>query len=162
MPCTLWSLEAPQNLVCWLFLRHSCYSLPAGSFDTRFVKQMPWKSYCSSPSGELRWSGNCLCRLSSGLPFLLLIFRKPASYWIGLLTFTFCSSSSLHEEISDFYEYMSPRPEEEKMRMEVVSRIESVIKELWPSADVSTCPGTRGFRQSPSTESVSHKTSPTV
>lgn len=36
---------------------------------------------------------------------------------------------------------MSPRPEEEKMRMEVVSRIESVIKELWPSADVSTCPG---------------------
>ena len=45
--------------------------------------------------------------------------------------------SSLHEEISDFYEYMSPRPEEEKMRMEVVSRIESVIKELWPSADVS-------------------------
>lgn len=47
---------------------------------------------------------------------------------------------SLHEEISDFYEYMSPRPEEEKMRMEVVSRIESVIKELWPSADVSPCP----------------------
>ncbi|XP_045298657.1 terminal nucleotidyltransferase 4B isoform X4 [Leopardus geoffroyi] len=43
---------------------------------------------------------------------------------------------SLHEEISDFYEYMSPRPEEEKMRMEVVNRIESVIKELWPSADV--------------------------
>ena len=25
------------------------------------------------------------------------------------------------------------------MRMEVVNRIESVIKELWPSADVSTC-----------------------
>lgn len=49
---------------------------------------------------------------------------------------------SLHEEISDFYEYMSPRPEEEKMRMEVVNRIESVIKELWPSADVST--GRRG------------------
>nr|XP_020840806.1 non-canonical poly(A) RNA polymerase PAPD5 isoform X6 [Phascolarctos cinereus] len=42
----------------------------------------------------------------------------------------------LHEEISDFYEYMSPRPEEEKMRMEVVNRIENVIKELWPSADV--------------------------
>uniref|UniRef100_A0A4W3JC42 Terminal nucleotidyltransferase 4A n=1 Tax=Callorhinchus milii TaxID=7868 RepID=A0A4W3JC42_CALMI len=42
----------------------------------------------------------------------------------------------LHEEIIDFYNYMSPRPEEEKMRMEVVARIESVIKELWPSADV--------------------------
>lgn len=27
------------------------------------------------------------------------------------------------------------------MRMEVVNRIESVIKELWPSADVSTCLG---------------------
>ncbi|CAN2389554.1 snoRNA polyadenylation [Pristimantis euphronides] len=42
----------------------------------------------------------------------------------------------LHEEILDFYKYMSPRPEEEKMRMEVVTRIENVIKELWPSADV--------------------------
>uniref|UniRef100_A0A8D2MN96 Terminal nucleotidyltransferase 4B n=1 Tax=Zonotrichia albicollis TaxID=44394 RepID=A0A8D2MN96_ZONAL len=31
---------------------------------------------------------------------------------------------------------MSPRPEEETMRMEVVSRIENVIKELWPNADV--------------------------
>uniref|UniRef100_V9KJX4 Terminal nucleotidyltransferase 4A n=1 Tax=Callorhinchus milii TaxID=7868 RepID=V9KJX4_CALMI len=36
----------------------------------------------------------------------------------------------------DFYHYMSPRREEEKMRMEVVARIESVIKGLWPSADV--------------------------
>ncbi|KAJ7311842.1 hypothetical protein JRQ81_006155 [Phrynocephalus forsythii] len=42
----------------------------------------------------------------------------------------------LHEEIHDFYKYMSPRPEEERMRMEVVNRIESVIKELWPNADV--------------------------
>ncbi|KAM8947783.1 terminal nucleotidyltransferase 4B isoform 2-T2 [Pelodytes ibericus] len=42
----------------------------------------------------------------------------------------------LHEEMIDFYKYMSPRPEEEKMRMEVVNRIENVIKELWPNADV--------------------------
>ncbi|XP_005996422.1 terminal nucleotidyltransferase 4B isoform X2 [Latimeria chalumnae] len=42
----------------------------------------------------------------------------------------------LHEEIVDFYKYMSPRPEEEKMRMEVVKRIENVIRELWPNADV--------------------------
>ncbi|XP_053571695.1 terminal nucleotidyltransferase 4B [Bombina bombina] len=42
----------------------------------------------------------------------------------------------LHEEILDFYKYMSPRPEEERMRMEVVNRIENVIKELWPNADV--------------------------
>uniref|UniRef100_A0A8D0L722 Terminal nucleotidyltransferase 4B n=1 Tax=Sphenodon punctatus TaxID=8508 RepID=A0A8D0L722_SPHPU len=42
----------------------------------------------------------------------------------------------LHEEIIDFYKYMSPRPEEERMRMEVVNRIENVIKELWPTANV--------------------------
>uniref|UniRef100_A0A8C5PYH3 Terminal nucleotidyltransferase 4B n=1 Tax=Leptobrachium leishanense TaxID=445787 RepID=A0A8C5PYH3_9ANUR len=44
--------------------------------------------------------------------------------------------NGLHEEIIDFYKYMSPRPEEEKMRMEVVKRIEDVIKQLWPNADV--------------------------
>ncbi|XP_076143028.1 terminal nucleotidyltransferase 4B [Alosa pseudoharengus] len=42
----------------------------------------------------------------------------------------------LHEEIQDFYEYMSPRPEEERMRLEVVDRIKRVIKDLWPAADV--------------------------
>ncbi|XP_015274726.1 PREDICTED: non-canonical poly(A) RNA polymerase PAPD5 [Gekko japonicus] len=42
----------------------------------------------------------------------------------------------LHEEIIDFYKYMSPRSEEERMRMEVVNRIENVIKELWPNAEV--------------------------
>uniref|UniRef100_A0A8B9HTJ7 Terminal nucleotidyltransferase 4A n=1 Tax=Astyanax mexicanus TaxID=7994 RepID=A0A8B9HTJ7_ASTMX len=45
----------------------------------------------------------------------------------------------LHEEIKDFYEYMSPRPEEERMRFEVVDRIERVIKDLWPTADVHEC-----------------------
>ncbi|XP_053087450.1 terminal nucleotidyltransferase 4A isoform X1 [Pangasianodon hypophthalmus] len=44
--------------------------------------------------------------------------------------------NGLHEEIIDFYNFMSPRPEEATMRQEVVDRIESVIKELWPSADV--------------------------
>ncbi|MEE6465544.1 hypothetical protein FKM82_006590 [Ascaphus truei] len=42
----------------------------------------------------------------------------------------------LHEEIVDFYEFMSPRPEEAAMRREVVKRIETVIKDLWPTADV--------------------------
>ncbi|XP_023646201.1 terminal nucleotidyltransferase 4B [Paramormyrops kingsleyae] len=42
----------------------------------------------------------------------------------------------LHEEIMDFFMYMSPRPEEERMRLEVVDRIQRVIKDLWPSADV--------------------------
>ena len=47
----------------------------------------------------------------------------------------------LHEEIKDFYEYISPRPEEEKMRLEVVDRIKEVIHDLWPSAEVGP-PGT--------------------
>lgn len=42
----------------------------------------------------------------------------------------------LHEEINDFYKYISPRPEEEKMRLEVVDRIKEVIHDLWPSAEV--------------------------
>lgn len=42
----------------------------------------------------------------------------------------------LHEEIKDFYDYISPRPEEEKMRLEVVDRIKGVIHDLWPSAEV--------------------------
>lgn len=36
----------------------------------------------------------------------------------------------------DFYNFMSPRPEEAAMRKEVVNRIEVIIKELWPTADV--------------------------
>lgn len=43
---------------------------------------------------------------------------------------------SLHEEIIDFYSYISPRVEEEKMRLEVVDRIKDVILDLWPSAEV--------------------------
>uniref|UniRef100_A0A7N6BLG3 Terminal nucleotidyltransferase 4B n=1 Tax=Anabas testudineus TaxID=64144 RepID=A0A7N6BLG3_ANATE len=42
----------------------------------------------------------------------------------------------LHEEINDFYDYISPRPEEKKMRLEVVDRIKGVINDLWPSAEV--------------------------
>ncbi|XP_068424735.1 terminal nucleotidyltransferase 4B [Clinocottus analis] len=42
----------------------------------------------------------------------------------------------LHEEVIDFYKYISPRPEEEKMRLEVVDRIKGVIHDLWPSAEV--------------------------
>ncbi|XP_059388110.1 terminal nucleotidyltransferase 4B [Carassius carassius] len=42
----------------------------------------------------------------------------------------------LHDEIKDFYEYISPRPEEEQMRLEVVARIHGVIKDLWPNAEV--------------------------
>ncbi|XP_059195656.1 terminal nucleotidyltransferase 4A-like [Centropristis striata] len=44
--------------------------------------------------------------------------------------------NGLHEEIVDFFNFMSPRPEEEAMRRDVVNRIESVIKDLWPTARV--------------------------
>ncbi|XP_051721280.1 terminal nucleotidyltransferase 4A-like isoform X2 [Ctenopharyngodon idella] len=44
--------------------------------------------------------------------------------------------NGLHEEIVDFYNFMSPRPEEEAMRRDVVNRIEAVIKNLWPTAKV--------------------------
>ncbi|XP_053449120.1 terminal nucleotidyltransferase 4A isoform X1 [Nycticebus coucang] len=42
----------------------------------------------------------------------------------------------LHEEIIDFYNFMSPCPEEAAMRREVVKRIETVVKDLWPAAEV--------------------------
>ncbi|XP_069770285.1 terminal nucleotidyltransferase 4A isoform X3 [Narcine bancroftii] len=58
----------------------------------------------------------------SGIPW------KTMKYNVGV--------TGLHEEVLEFYNFMSPRPEEETMRKEVVKRIESVIKELWPTADV--------------------------
>lgn len=53
-----------------------------------------------------------------------------------------CFDFSLHEEIMDFFNFISPRPEEEAMRRDVVNRIERVIKDLWPTARVrvSFCP----------------------
>lgn len=56
-----------------------------------------------------------------------------------------CTLHRLHEEIKDFYEYISPRPEEEKMRLEVVDRIKGVIYDLWPSAEVNTVNTLWGF-----------------
>ncbi|XP_073986398.1 terminal nucleotidyltransferase 4B-like [Rhodnius prolixus] len=42
----------------------------------------------------------------------------------------------LHQEILDFYEYMSPTPEEHSMRKQVVRNIEAIVLELWPAARV--------------------------
>ncbi|XP_056605061.1 terminal nucleotidyltransferase 4B [Triplophysa dalaica] len=53
---------------------------------------------------------------------------KKRNYFEGIV--------GLHEEIKDFYDYISPRPEEERMRHEVVARIQRVIKDLWPNAEV--------------------------
>lgn len=53
-----------------------------------------------------------------------------------LLQQMLCLLCRLHEEVNDFYHYISPRPEEERMRLEVVDRIKGVIHDLWPSAEV--------------------------
>ncbi|XP_004565176.3 terminal nucleotidyltransferase 4B [Maylandia zebra] len=44
--------------------------------------------------------------------------------------------NGLHEEIMDFFSFMSPKPEEESMRRDVVNRIEGIIKDLWPTVQV--------------------------
>ncbi|XP_069372040.1 terminal nucleotidyltransferase 4A isoform X2 [Paralichthys olivaceus] len=60
-----------------------------------------------------------------------------ASNWTPWKTRTYNPGVlGLHEEVMDFYNFMSPRPEEAAMRKEVVNRIEMIIKELWPTADV--------------------------
>lgn len=70
---------------------------------------------------------------------------KPSSRCCGSSTISPLNSPSnpfvlclrrLHEEVHDFFNYISPRPEEEKMRLEVVDRIKGVIYDLWPSAEV--------------------------
>ena len=42
----------------------------------------------------------------------------------------------LHMEIKDFYEYISPLPEEEIMRKDVVQRMSDLIVSIWPQAKV--------------------------
>ncbi|KAK7869373.1 hypothetical protein R5R35_000681 [Gryllus longicercus] len=42
----------------------------------------------------------------------------------------------LHQEIEDFYQYMSPTPEEHELRVNVVRRIKKVVLSLWPEARV--------------------------
>ncbi|XP_052233237.1 LOW QUALITY PROTEIN: terminal nucleotidyltransferase 4B-like [Dreissena polymorpha] len=51
------------------------------------------------------------------------LYHQPAVIW-------------LHEEIKDFYQYMSHTAEEQAMRQDVVNRITDVIKELWDTAEV--------------------------
>ncbi|KAG8190973.1 hypothetical protein JTE90_010833 [Oedothorax gibbosus] len=42
----------------------------------------------------------------------------------------------LHEEIEDFYQYMSPTRAEHNIRLEVVQRITKIITGIWPKAKV--------------------------
>ena len=46
------------------------------------------------------------------------------------------SLHSLHEEIEDFFSYMSPTQEEHLMRVGVYTSIRDVILKLWDSAEV--------------------------
>lgn len=55
--------------------------------------------------------------------------------WVGKISYD-PSVVGLHQEIEEFFNFMSPRPEEASMRHEVVGRIETVIQELWPDAQV--------------------------
>ncbi|XP_074843978.1 terminal nucleotidyltransferase 4A isoform X5 [Carettochelys insculpta] len=73
------------------------------------------------PGQQTPWQLPLLALQSPGTPW------KTRQYSSGV--------QGLHEEIIDFYDFMSPRPEEAIMRREVVKRIEMVIKDLWPTAD---------------------------
>ncbi|XP_039291026.1 terminal nucleotidyltransferase 4B-like [Nilaparvata lugens] len=42
----------------------------------------------------------------------------------------------LHEEIEDFFHYISPTPEEHNMRMTLVKKLKVIVKQLWPYAQV--------------------------
>ncbi|KAM5157769.1 terminal nucleotidyltransferase 4A isoform 2-T2 [Mantella aurantiaca] len=82
-----------------------------------------------------------------GMDFLLA--EGPRALWIEGRNYVHCASGTpwkrkeygpgikgLHEEIIDFYDFISPRAEEAAMRTEVVNRIQMVVKDLWPSAEV--------------------------
>ncbi|XP_078066993.1 terminal nucleotidyltransferase 4B [Mustelus asterias] len=109
-------------------------NFPAGPDEGGCRKSYPDNSNGNSGSGNKRKRDNKASTV--GLNYSLLSESghyngtpwKSRNYREGVV--------GLHEEIIDFYNYISPRREEEKMRMEVVERIENVIKELWPSADV--------------------------
>ena len=47
-----------------------------------------------------------------------------------------CDPVGLHEEIEDFYKYMTPRPSEFRMRYEVATRVTHLLKQKWPQAEV--------------------------
>lgn len=42
----------------------------------------------------------------------------------------------LHEEIEEFYEYMTATREEHELRLKVITDVKSIINGLWPAAQV--------------------------
>jgi len=49
-----------------------------------------------------------------------------------------CGVVGLHEEIVDFYEKVAPTPISHQTRVEVVERVRSCIKHVWPEAKIET------------------------
>lgn len=79
----------------------------------------------------------CSQRIRPNLPHFAALRRLKQVFPAELsLKTCACLFGRLHEEVHDFFNYISPRPEEEKMRLEVVDRIKGVIHDLWPSAEV--------------------------
>lgn len=62
------------------------------------------------------------------------LFRN--SIFLMNLIFVFSLIFRLHKEIEQFYAHMVPTKTEHALRVQVVSRIESVVLSLWPSARV--------------------------
>ncbi|VDQ14196.1 unnamed protein product [Trichobilharzia regenti] len=54
---------------------------------------------------------------------------------VGYVT-TYCYLFRLHEEIIDFFDYISPTPEEQFVREMVVARVKEVVYGLWPDCKV--------------------------
>ena len=42
----------------------------------------------------------------------------------------------LHQEIEEFYEYMTATREEHELRLKVINNVKSIIHSLWPQAQV--------------------------
>ncbi|KAH0521520.1 Non-canonical poly(A) RNA polymerase PAPD7 [Microtus ochrogaster] len=110
----------------------------------------PWKSRAYSPGIQGTSSVVCSSAIAVSLEVTYMVVCKLVGLWfpcLGLLFLSDCCCffqaqpqqqllGRLHEEIIDFYNFMSPCPEEAAMRREVVKRIETVVKDLWPTADV--------------------------
>ena len=101
---------------------------------TRPVRPWVWASFATASLASMRvapgWLGaNDIPEASLGKIFHSFISTQ--------LVLKYCSFSfRLHEEIEDFFQYMSPTAEEHQIRLEVVRRIEEVILKIWPHAHV--------------------------
>ncbi|XP_028985237.1 terminal nucleotidyltransferase 4A-like [Betta splendens] len=108
---------------------------PTGTKSPRGSKQ----HHCSAhPSGRRRLL-NRANTFHGVNPFLFSgsnghLIQSPCSLWKSRRYSP--GINGLHEEIVDFFNFMSPRPSEEAMRRDVMNRIEGVIKALWPTARV--------------------------